>query len=83
LGCSDQSWRNLLAKLGRDRLLGRFFAATRAKLREIAEPAVCGTWSTWRVVRLAGTIVIRRSHRRVDALSPCRGMDEQQFLKHI
>jgi hypothetical protein len=37
LGCSAQSWRIQLKKLHGDRLVGRFFAASRAKLREIAE----------------------------------------------
>jgi hypothetical protein len=37
LGCSAQRWQKRLEKLGGDRLLGRFFATTRAKLREISE----------------------------------------------
>ena len=37
LGCSAQSWQIQIEKLGGDRLLGRFFAASRAKLREIGE----------------------------------------------
>ena len=37
LGCSAQSWQARLEKLKEDRLLGRFFATTRAKLREISE----------------------------------------------
>ncbi len=37
LGCSAQSWQNRMEKLRDGRLLGRFFATTRAKLREIAE----------------------------------------------
>jgi hypothetical protein len=37
LGCSAQSWQVRLEKLRDGRLLGRFFATTRAKLREIAE----------------------------------------------
>jgi hypothetical protein len=36
LGCSAQSWQVQMEKLRGDRLLGRFFAASRAKLREIA-----------------------------------------------
>ena len=36
LGCSAQSWQIQIEKLRGDRLLGRFFAASRAKLREIA-----------------------------------------------
>jgi hypothetical protein len=36
-GCSAQSWQILIEKLRGDRLLGRFFAASRAKLREIGE----------------------------------------------
>jgi hypothetical protein len=37
LGCSVQSWQSRMEKLRDGRLLGRFFATTRAKLREIAE----------------------------------------------
>jgi hypothetical protein len=37
LGCSAQSWQIQIEKLRGDRLLGRFFATSRAKLREIAE----------------------------------------------
>ena len=37
LGCSAQNWQARLEKLRDGRLLGRFFATTRAKLREIAE----------------------------------------------
>jgi hypothetical protein len=37
LNWSAQSWQKRMEKLGEGRLLGRFFAATRAKLREIAE----------------------------------------------
>jgi hypothetical protein len=37
LGCSAQHWQNRMEKLRDGRLLGRFFATTRAKLREIAE----------------------------------------------
>jgi hypothetical protein len=37
LGCSAQSWQARLEKLKGNRLLGRFFATTRAKLREISE----------------------------------------------
>jgi hypothetical protein len=37
LNCSAQSWQSRMEKLGGDRLLGRFFASSRAKLREIAE----------------------------------------------
>ena len=37
LGCNAQSWQVRMEKLGRGSLLGRFFATTRAKLREIAE----------------------------------------------
>jgi hypothetical protein len=37
LGCSAQSWRVQIEKLRGDRLLGRFFAISRAKLREIGE----------------------------------------------
>jgi hypothetical protein len=37
LNCRAQSWQNRLEKLNGDRLLGGFFASTRAKLREIVE----------------------------------------------
>ena len=37
LGFSDASWCDGMNKLRGDRLLGRFFAASRVKLREIAE----------------------------------------------
>jgi hypothetical protein len=37
LGCRAQNWHNRMQRLNGDRLLGRFFAATRAKLREIGE----------------------------------------------
>jgi hypothetical protein len=37
LNLSAQSWQNRIEKLGGDRLLGRFFASTRARLRDIPE----------------------------------------------
>jgi hypothetical protein len=37
LVCSAQNWQIQIEKLCGDRLLGRFFAASRAKLREIGE----------------------------------------------
>ena len=37
LGMSAQRWPHGMEKLRGDRLVGRFFAASRAKLREIAE----------------------------------------------
>jgi hypothetical protein len=37
LGCSAQYWQNRMEKLRDGQLLGRFFATSRAKLREIAE----------------------------------------------
>jgi hypothetical protein len=37
LGCSAENWHNRIQRLNGDRLLGRFFAATRAKLRQISE----------------------------------------------
>ena len=46
LGWSAQGWQSRLEKLRGDRLLGRFFAASRAKLRKSANASVCGTWST-------------------------------------
>jgi hypothetical protein len=37
LGCSAQYWQNRMEKLRDGQLVGRFFATSRAKLREIAE----------------------------------------------
>jgi hypothetical protein len=37
LGCTAQSRHNRMQKLNEGTLLGRFFASTRAKLREIAD----------------------------------------------
>ena len=37
LGLSAQSWQHGMEKLRGDRLVGRFFAASRAKLQEIAD----------------------------------------------
>jgi hypothetical protein len=37
LGCSASCWQNRMKRLRDGRLLGRFLATTRAKLREIAE----------------------------------------------
>jgi hypothetical protein len=37
LNWSAKSWQSRMEKLGEGRLLGRFFASTRAKLREIGE----------------------------------------------
>jgi hypothetical protein len=37
LGCSAQSWQIQIDKLRGDRLVGRFFTASRVKLRQIAE----------------------------------------------
>ena len=36
LGCSAESWRARLEKLKGGRLLGRFFAASRERLRQVA-----------------------------------------------
>jgi hypothetical protein len=49
LGCSAQSWQTRMEKLRTDRLIGRFFASTRAKLREISE-LLCVRY----VINLAG-----------------------------
>jgi hypothetical protein len=49
LGWSAQGWQNRLEKFRRDRLLGRFFAASRAKLREIGERL-----GVWHPVNLTG-----------------------------
>jgi hypothetical protein len=37
MNCSAQSWQKRMEKLRDGRLLGRFYATTRAKLREIAD----------------------------------------------
>ncbi len=37
LGCNAENWHARLQKLAAGRLLGRFFAASRARLREVAE----------------------------------------------
>jgi hypothetical protein len=37
LNLSAQNWQDRIEKLGGDRLLGRFFASTRARRRDIAE----------------------------------------------
>ena len=49
LGCSTQSWQIPIERLCGDRLLGRFFAASRAKLREI-----CDRLGARRLVNLRG-----------------------------
>ena len=43
LGSSAERWGARLEKLKAGRLLGRFFAASRARLREVA----AATWRTW------------------------------------
>jgi hypothetical protein len=47
---SAQNWQNGMEKLRDGRLLGRFFAKTRAKLREIAERLGMRRPSTWRAI---------------------------------
>ena len=49
LGTSAETWQARLQKLSKGRLLGRFFAASRQRLREVAErlglrgvPNLCG-----------------------------------------
>ena len=37
LNCSAQSWHKRMERLRGDRLLGRFYASARAKLREIGD----------------------------------------------
>jgi hypothetical protein len=37
LNWSGQRWQNRIERLGGDRLLGRFYASTRAKPREVGE----------------------------------------------
>ena len=47
LDSSAESWWARLEKLSRGRLLGRFFAASRDRLREAAPVWACTTWPTW------------------------------------
>jgi hypothetical protein len=49
LGFGAQRWQNEIEKLRGDRLLGRFFAACRAELREIADRI-----GAWYLVNLTG-----------------------------
>ncbi len=49
LGSSAESWQARLRKLVGGRLLGRFFAATRSRLREVAQ-----SLGVRRLVNLAG-----------------------------
>jgi hypothetical protein len=49
LGCNARSWQVQIEKLRGDRLLGRFFAVSRAKLREIR-----GRLGVRRLVNLQG-----------------------------
>ena len=37
MGCSAQNWQTQIEKLRGDRLLGRFFAASSARLREVCD----------------------------------------------
>jgi hypothetical protein len=70
LGFNVQSWQNRMEKLRDGQLLGRFFATTRAELREIAERL-----GMWRAVNVAGYPVQRRepeSHRVAIGGSPRR-----------
>ena len=46
LGRSVQSWQNGMEKLRGNRLVGRFFASSRAKLRDFADRIGAGTLST-------------------------------------
>ena len=46
LGSSAESWQARLEKLRGGRLLGRFFAASRERLREVATRLGCTTWQT-------------------------------------
>jgi hypothetical protein len=49
LGCSAQNWQKRMVKLRDGRVLGRFFATTRAELHGIA-----GRLGMWRPVNVAG-----------------------------
>src|SRR5208337_2290945 len=52
LGSNAENWQTRLQKLAAGRLLGRFFAASRARLRG-KSPSVwaCTTWRTWAAAR--------------------------------
>ena len=49
VGSSAERWLSRLQKLARSRLLGRFFAATQSRLREVAQG-----WGVHRLTNLAG-----------------------------
>ena len=51
LGSNAENWQARLRKLAAGRLLGRFFAASRARLREVAGVWACTTWRTWAAAR--------------------------------
>jgi hypothetical protein len=59
-----------MKKLRGDRLVGRFFAASRAKLREIADRIGVRHVVNWRVVRSDDTIMNRGLDRKVATRSP-------------
>ncbi len=81
LPCSAQYWQNRMEKLRDGRLLGRFFATTRAKLRKIAERL-----GMKRLVNLAGWPVRRhgiQSHRIDGGQSHCRRVNVRPLLAHF
>ena len=80
LGCSARSWQIQIEKLRGDRLLGRFFAVSRAKS---ANASVGVASSTSGVVPFGDSILNRRSHRAIAELSTCRRADWQRLLEHI
>jgi len=51
LGSNTENWLARLQKRAAGRLLGRFFAASRARLREVAERLGVHHWRTWAAVR--------------------------------
>jgi hypothetical protein len=51
LGSAAESWRTRLEKLRTRRLFGRFFAASRERLREAAARLTCDASETWLGVR--------------------------------
>jgi hypothetical protein len=64
IGTTAEAWQARLEKLRQGRLLGRFFAASRQRLREVADrlrlkrvPNLGGCRATWCVVRGAWCVV--------------------------
>ena len=64
LGTNAESWQLRLEKLRTGQLFGRFFAASRARLRKWPNAWACDTWPTWPDVRPNDSI------RVVDRIEP-------------